>query len=69
MQEIHNYLGMKAKAEKYAIEVILFNDRIKLKNRKDVIIGVFLNATDAYNYLLGYESGIMDSSLYPNIKV
>ncbi|UYD59427.1 hypothetical protein HPMBJEAJ_00328 [Aeromonas phage avDM6] len=69
MQEIHNYLGMQEKAKKYDIKVTLFNDRIKLKNKKDVIIGVFLNATDAYNYLLGYESGIMDSSLYPNMKV
>ncbi|QQG33926.1 hypothetical protein ZPAH1_orf00164 [Aeromonas phage ZPAH1] len=64
MKEIFDYLSLQEKCKKYEVEIVLFNDQIRLVNKKKLLLGCFVDASTAYSYILGYESGIIDSPLY-----
>lgn len=64
MQEIHNYLYFVEKVDKLGLKYHLTKDCITVINKHDVLLGKFVTANDALNYVFGYESGIMDASYY-----
>lgn len=69
MQEIHNYLYFVEKSDKLGLKHTLKNERITILNKRDVLLGTFITATEALNYIFGYESGIMDASYYKEDEV
>lgn len=64
LQDVHYWRMCEAAMSTYGMSYELFSDRIKVKNKRGVLLGSFANPNELINYLHGYSSGLLDFNLY-----
>jgi len=64
MKEVIAWEDAKRKMEQFGIEYLLTTNYIALKNKVGASLGHFQSGTAVYEYMCGYESGLMDSKLF-----
>lgn len=64
MQEIHDWRLCEVLMKDYDMKYTVYSERIKVENKRGIILGSFVNASELVNYLHGYGSGLLDCHLY-----
>ena len=62
--ETGRYLRAVDLAKEYNIEIEMTSTNLGLKNSEGTFLGYFYNTDEMYYYMLGYQSGQMDSFVH-----